>query len=136
MAELGFYIGIARKDRHGSDREDKQAGSILAAILVLFAFLLALVFNFASNIHSERKGLVTEEANAIATLFLRTELFESEQAREIRNILREYTSLRVYLATNKISAETFFEGIVKSEDMHMEIWDRVLEISSQSDRPL
>ena len=135
-AEFGFYIGKVRKNIINAGGEDKQTGSIMGASLGLLAFLLAFSFNIVSNIHSERKSLVVDEANAISTLYLRTEMFELEQARTIRNLLKEYVDIRVYLGTVEITNDKIAQGIDVSESMQMAIWDNVLEIIKFSDNPM
>lgn len=135
-AEFGFYIGRVRKNIINAGGEDKQTGSIMGASLGLLAFLLAFSFNIVSNIHSERKSLVVDEANAISTLYLRTEMFELEQARTIRNLLKDYVDLRAYLGTVELTNEIADEGIEASESMQMLIWDNVLGIIKFSDNPM
>ena len=99
------------------------------------AFLLGFSFNIVNNIHTERKSLVLEEANAIGTLFLRTEIFELEQANKIKDILRHYVTLRIDM-TNNLTNETFLEGVAESERMHEEIWGLVIEIVKLSNSTL
>lgn len=136
FAEIGFYIGRIRKSKvKDAGGEDKQTGSIMAASLGLLAFLLAFSFNIATNIHSERKALVLEESNAIGTLYLRTQIFELEESAKVRDVLREYVSLRVGVA-KAITNEQFAEGIAKSEEYLNEIWSLVLEILKRSDDPI
>jgi hypothetical protein len=135
-AEFGFYIGKVRKNIINAGGEDKQTGSIMGASLGLLAFLLAFSFNIVSNIHSERKSLVVDEANAISTLYLRTEMFELEQAKIIRDILKDYVDMRVYLGTVELSNEKAAQGFKASESMQMDIWDNVLEIIKFSDNPM
>lgn len=134
-AEMGFYIGRFRTAKiQDAGGEDKQTGSILGASLGLLAFLLAFSFNIATNIHSERKALVLEESNAIGTLYLRTEVFEFEEAAKIREILKDYVSIRVDVA-QALSNEEFAEGAESSEKKLNKIWDLVLVILEKSDGP-
>ena len=46
-----------------------------------------------------RKQLVLDEANAIETSCLRTELFPAPESTEIANILHEYINVRVQYGT-------------------------------------
>ena len=131
-AEIGFSIGKVRKNKiNNAGGEDKQTGSIMGASLGLLAFLLAFSFNIVTNIHQERKSLVVEEANAIGTLYLRTELFELKQAEEIKEILKEYVSLRVNMAES-LSNETYSKGIEESERLQKRVWSLVRDITQLS----
>ncbi len=135
-AELGFYVGGFRKSKiKDAGGEDKQTGSIMGASLGLLAFLLAFSFNIASNIHTERKALVLEEANAIGTLYLRSQIFNVEEAAKLRELLKAYVSLRVDVVSG-ISNEEFAEGMAVSEEKLNKIWNLVLEILRQSDGPM
>lgn len=70
MVQLGYLVGRWQKER--SDPEQKtQSGTILAAILALLGFLLAISFSIAENRFAQRKALVLREANAVGTTFLR-----------------------------------------------------------------
>jgi hypothetical protein len=133
-AEIGFYSGKARKIKVvDTEAEDKQTGSIMAASLGLLALLLAFSFNTSTNIHTERKNLVLKEANAIGTLYLRTRLFDLEQAHELREILREYITLRINMVRDHSNA-SLKEKIERSEVLHDRIWTLVTEISQDMDK--
>jgi len=96
-AEAGFYIGKRRSSKIADiGREEKQASSIMGASLGLLAFLLAFTFAMANSIHGERKELVVTEANAIGTLYLRSQLFEnSPQMTQSQQLIRDYVKLRL-----------------------------------------
>ena len=135
-AEMGFYIGKFRKARSkDAGGEDKQTGSIMGASLGLLAFLLAFAFNIATNIHSERKGLVLEESNALGTLYLRSQMFEVEEADKLRQIIKDYVSLRLDIVQT-LSNEEFAQGVAASEKQLNEIWYLVRKILQQSDSPI
>ena len=135
-AEMGFYIGKFRKARiKDAGGEDKQTGSILGASLGLLAFLLAFAFNIATKIHSERKGLVLEESNALGTLYLRSQMFEVEEADKLRQIIKDYVSLRLDIVQS-LSNEEFAQGVAASEKQLNEIWNLVRKILQQSDSPI
>lgn len=132
LAEIGFYIGKKRKNIiNNAPGEEQQTNSIMGASLGLLAFLLAFSFNIVNNVHADRKHLVVEEANVIGTLFLRTEIFQLDEANQIKNILRDYVDLRIVLAATR-SNKVFSEGLETSEKMQKEIWQHLLEIIKKS----
>ena len=65
------------------------------AISVLAALILGFSFSFASNRYDPRRLLVTEEANAIGTTFLRAAFLRAGAADRFRSTLREYTQARL-----------------------------------------
>jgi hypothetical protein len=132
-AELGFYLGKYRKaNLKDVGGEDKQTGSIMGASVGLLAFLLAFSFNIASNIHAERKALVIEEANSISTLYLRSQLFDLEQASELRDSIRDYVHLRID-AMHQSSNEELDKLIRESEIILNRFWQLVTEIVKNSE---
>jgi len=127
-AELGFYVGKYRRAKSNyAGGEDKQTGSIMGASLGLLAFLLAFSFNITSNIHTERKALIIEEANAIGTLYLRSQLFDLEQSSELRDNIRDYVQVRINVM-QQTSNEGIQQIIRESEDKLDRFWQLVTEI--------
>ncbi len=95
--EAGFLIGNWRAKRTKKSDLPNTGGSV-AATLGLLAFMLAFTFGSTTNRWDERKGLVLDEANAIGTAYLRTELLPEPQQTEIKHLLESYLDLRIGLA--------------------------------------
>src|SRR5262245_64494451 len=92
--EGGYRFG---RWRHARATEEKEApvGAMVAAILALFAFLLAFTFGMAASRFEARRQGVLDEANAIGTTYLRTRLLPEPQRAESARLLREYVDTRV-----------------------------------------
>ena len=77
--------------RKAPDKSDEGLGGTVGASLGLLAFLLAFVVDFGSNINTERRHLVVDEANAIGTTYLRAgfldEPYQTEAMIDLRNQL-------------------------------------------------
>ncbi len=132
-AEIGFYIGKLRLSKVAdASNEGKQTGSIMGASLGLLAFLLAFSFNFATNIHSERKGLILEEANAIGTLYLRADLFDLKQANQMKAVLSEYIQIRLD-TVKEVSNEGLDKKIKESEKKLDQLWKLLKDIMIESE---
>lgn len=69
-----------------------------------------------------RRQLVLEEANALGTTWLRAGLFPEPYRTEIRNLLRDYVTVRLEaVQTKKIK-----EVIEQSEAFHDQIWSQAV----------
>ena len=86
--------------RHGGDHEhaDSDGGFMLSSVLGLLALLLGFTFALAADRFEARRGMVLEEANAIGTTYLRTQLLEEPHRSRISQLLVQYTDNRVEIA--------------------------------------
>jgi hypothetical protein len=96
----------------------------------LLAFFLAFTFNMAGSRYDARKQLVLDEANAIETTYLRAKLLPKPYGTEIRELLREYVDVRVQVQTGKM--EIIKQAIVKSEELHNQLWSKVVTLTENS----
>lgn len=116
--EIGFQIG--RTARSDNDAEAAGAlGPIVGGVLAMLAFLLAFVFSMAANQHSVRKENVLQEANAIGTTYLRTDLIDARYGDPMKTLLREYVDLRV----NHLQDYSVEELIKASAELQTELWN-------------
>lgn len=99
-------IGIAVREHHaradatlGREHDDQYEGYIVSAVLGLLALLLGFTFSMAVDRFDARRLLVLEEANAIGTTYLRTQLMEEPHRGRISRLLVAYTDNRLELAT-------------------------------------
>lgn len=94
IVEGGYRVGRWRRE-HTDPEQKSQTGTILAALLALLGFLLAISFGIAADRFSERKALVLQEANDIGTTFLRTNFLPEAQNNASKELLAAYVDLRL-----------------------------------------
>src|SRR5262245_13751366 len=87
-AEFGAFI-TQRREKEAKETS-QPSGSMVGATLGLLAFMLGLTFSLTASRYNERKHLLVNEANAIGTSFLRSELIPEKQKLESRKIFGEY----------------------------------------------
>jgi hypothetical protein len=75
--------------------------------------------------------LVVDEANAIGTTYLRAGYLAEPYRTEARDLLREYTDLRVAVRANQQVAA----AITRSEQIHNELWAGAEKIAVESPTP-
>lgn len=115
--EAGSRIGL-RARAHVTDKSRAQIETVQTSLLGLLALMLGFTFSIALDRHNNRSLAVVNEANAIGTAFLRTDLLPDPPRAEARRAFSEYAALRA-----RMSALTFAE---KEERIALQA--RVLEL--------
>jgi hypothetical protein len=103
LASLGGY-GIRRLERRlirarRGEPEHSQESYLVGGMLGLLALLLAFSFSIALERFDERRHLVVQEANAIGTAYLRTQLLDEPHRSRLSSLLIDYADNRIRLAT-------------------------------------
>ena len=80
LSEVGRRIGMARLARD-SEGLTKGAGAAEAAVFGLLGLLIAFTFSGAASRFEDRRHLITAEANAIGTAYLRVDLLPATHSR-------------------------------------------------------
>jgi len=107
---LGARLRVRRKSIGEEERPDFDV--VLGAALTLLGLVIGFSFSMAINRFELRGDYEEAEANAIETAYLRAELVPQEDSARIRDLLRQYTDLRIqfyvngHRATERIAAET------------------------------
>ena len=132
--ELGFLMGKRDRGRL-AEGEKVSTGLVIGASLSLLAFMLALTFGTATSRLNERKHLVLEEANAIGTAFLRSDLLPQADRAEVRRILNDYVTVRLELMRPSTAQQTE-QGINRSKGLQDELWARAVAIAHKKPTPI
>jgi hypothetical protein len=92
--EFGYRVGLKRRVVIGEAAKEHING-IQSSILGILALLLGFTFSLALQRFDSRSEAVVDEANAIGTAWLRTQLLPTTLRAEAQATLRAYTDLRV-----------------------------------------
>ena len=92
--EAGYRMGLRTQGRANEDAK-AHINAIQASILGILALLLGFTFSLALQRFDSRSDAVVEEANAIGTAYLRTQLLPSPAREASKALLRNYVDLRV-----------------------------------------
>jgi hypothetical protein len=96
LIDVGYRFGSKAFKR--TDRElESPVSAMTGAVLGLTAFVMAFTFGIVHDRYDSKKTLVREEANAIWTVYQRTDFLPEAEAIEARNLIRRYTDLRLAL---------------------------------------
>lgn len=92
--EAGFHLG-RRAESRISEKTQSQIAIIQGSVLGILGLLLAFTISMAVSRFELRTQLVLDEANAIGTSYLRTQLIPEPDRSYIAGRLREYVELRL-----------------------------------------
>lgn len=101
LAVIGGAKLRERHDRFKAAANDVEVGQetyVVSAVLGLLALLLGFTFALAVDRYETRRALVVEEANAIGTAYLRSQLLGEPHRTRLSRLLVEYTDNRLVLA--------------------------------------
>ena len=127
--ECGFRTGRVFA-RRGQKESDSTVGAVVGAELGLLAFLLAFSFGIVTARFDARRHMVLDEANAIGTAFLRSEMLPDAQGASIRRLLRDYTDVRLAAITG-----TPIEHVLRrSGQIHQELWSEAVAVAGHDPR--
>ncbi len=123
--ETGHWFGKRHStgDEHGKD----ELGSLVAAMLGLLGFILAITFGTQLSRFDTGKSLLLDEANAIHTTWLRAGMMPDPYRGEARTILRSYVEVRVD------DDRDVGERIAQSEAMQSRLWEICLKGTAEMD---
>ncbi|PTX57146.1 hypothetical protein C8N43_1812 [Litoreibacter ponti] len=118
----GRQIG-KRGARHHNEESKSQASAVQGSLLGLLALLLGFTFSLALNRFDDRSRAVVEEANAIGTAWLRTDLLSEPRAQEAKTLMSRYGIIRVEAGRVPASQEERrLELIGAAEELFAKLW--------------
>ncbi|HLX54126.1 MAG TPA: hypothetical protein VKR58_09300 [Aquella sp.] len=98
-------------------------GPVETVIYALFGLLLAFTFTGAGTRFEARLHLITDEANAIGTAYLRIDFLPKEVQPQMRNLFKQYTLIRAN-AYKKINNEAYTKSMMDSTvNFQKQIWN-------------
>jgi hypothetical protein len=105
----------------GGGDDDSQDGYILSAVAGLLALLLGFTFTMAVDRFDARRVLVLDEANAIGTTYLRTQLIVEPHRTRLSNLLSAYVDNRLVLG-KATTVEAGREPLAKNDALIVDLW--------------
>lgn len=115
--EVGFRLGLYRQTHADPEKETSVSGMV-GATIGLLAFMLTFTFGMAASRFNERRYVVLDEANAIGTCYLRAGLLPEPEQSEIRNLLREYLTVRL----KAVEPGNLDQALRQSDAIHAKLW--------------
>ena len=134
--EAGFRIGH-RRERQTNEGARTQTNAIQAAMLGLLALLLGFTFTMALQRFDSRSEAVIQEANAIGTAHLRTQLLPEESRAEARRLIEQYIDVRLRASGVELTnTELRRKAKAEASRLHEQLWTIALEASATDPNPV
>ena len=96
----GVHRWVRRREKKAGETEDhNQESYLVGSMSGLLALLMAFSFSMALDRYEERRHLVIQEANAIGTAYLRSQLLDEPHRARLSGLLVDYTDNRIALGT-------------------------------------
>jgi hypothetical protein len=135
--EIGFWVRKGRV-KGGSDNIEKaDIALILGAVMTLLALLLGFTYAMSEVRFETRRQLVVDEANAIGTTYLRAKTLPEPRSSEIQELLRQYTALRVEIASMADDDPEKIRGMDnQTKQLHGLIWSHAAALARENPSPV
>lgn len=124
--EIGRAVG-RRQLRSGTGGLAKGTSAAEGAIFGLLGLLIAFTFSGAADRFEARRALITEEANAIGTAWLRLDLLPAAAQPELRGLFRRYLDMRLATYRHVEQREVALDDLADSNVLQARIWLRARE---------
>src|SRR5215472_941807 len=129
-SEAGFRVGC-KAESGTADRTRPQLAVVEGGIAGVLALLLGFTVSMAVSRFEVRKQLVLQEANAIGTSYLRTQLLPAPDGTEIANLLRQYVIVRLQDAEARNDRDRFRRMREQAAHLQNEFWNRAVAYSQK-----
>src|SRR5678815_2196680 len=122
--EIGFRIGRRNRGAALDDDDKAHINATQSSTLGILALLLAFTFSLSLQRFDTRSDAMVDEANAIGTAYLRTQMLPVPLRDETRALLREYVDVRVKAGTLSIVEEEQWGPLIaRAADLQNALWD-------------
>jgi hypothetical protein len=110
------------KKKRESGESVAQEGYLFSGLLGLLGLLLAFSFGMVLNRYEARRELVTSEANAIGTAYLRAQLLDEPHRSRLSQLLVAYTVNRIELANAGGESRVL---LARNDQLLTDIWTAI-----------
>ena len=117
-----FRVARSKATDDPNDCSQGQEEYLLGGSLALLALLLAFTFGLVLNRYEARRQLVTNEANAIGTAYLRAQLLDEPHRSRLSGLLIAYTDNRIRVASSGAEANA---NLAKNDQLVTQMWAAV-----------
>jgi hypothetical protein len=133
--EAGYWIGLKVRTRFSKSARS-QISSIRASMLGILGLLLGFTFAQSLQRYDARSEAVVNEANAIGTAYLRTQLAPPSVGEPAQAILRDYLDLRTREAALRHDDPEKEILLAKAQRKQNELWRCAQEAAAEADGPI
>jgi len=126
--EVGYRLGANRVKTIPNAFEG--FGAIEGAVFGIFGLLLSLSFFGAASRLDARRQLIVNEANAIASAYMRVDLLPNAEQPEVRRLFREYLDERIRISESSNEAQALSQ-MQKEANLQRASWERAISATKE-----
>ena len=131
--ELGRRLGTRGSQRDGAAAE-QTISHLESALFTILALMVGFSFAMALARFDARRDAVLQEANAIGTAALRTQVLAPQSAAASLALLRDYVQIRLDLARNARAPTELNKEIGESNALQQKLWRIAMDASAGDPR--
>ncbi|MFZ1469720.1 MAG: hypothetical protein WAT09_12195 [Paracoccaceae bacterium] len=136
IMHAGRKLGKRRQAKHTEDSK-QQANAVQGSLIGLLALLLGFTFSLSLGRFDQRSVEVVNEANAIGTAWLRTDLLAKERSGPAKDLMRQYAGLRLETATVSAADGPGRDRLIASAEMvFAALWQLATDEAKESGNPV
>ncbi len=124
----GYFLHIK------TSLSDDGIGAVEGALFGLLGLIMAFTFGMAGSRFDSKRMVITEEANAIGTAYLRVDLYPSDSAKTLfRTYFKQYIEARI--SNYQVGFDQSLKVRTKesSDSISQLIWNHAVELSKNKD---
>jgi hypothetical protein len=133
--EIGFRQGRAIAPGL-ADQSRSQLSTLQTAMVGLMALLLAFSFAMAESRFEARQRLVVDEANAIRTAYLRSQMLPEPYQSEVIKLFRAYVDARLAYFQAGVDPSTLQEAVNTTESVEQKLWSQTVAAAGKDPRSI
>lgn len=135
--EAGWRIGRRKQAGTGQAAPaEAGTGAVEGAVFALFGLLLAFAFSGATDRFDHRRELITQEANAIGTAYLRLDLLPAERQAVLKTLMRQYVQARLDTYASIGDKAAVARAFSESQRLQTAIWQGATSAIAQAGTPV
>lgn len=133
---IGMFllIGAGHLLHKKTSISDEGIGAVEGALFALLGLIMAFTFGMAGSRFESKRLVITEEANAIGTAYLRVDLYQSDSAKIVfRNYFKQYIEARIGNYAAGFNEPLKLTTKTSSDSFNQLIWDHAVSLSKNKD---
>lgn len=123
--EIGFRLG-RRLHRDETEKSRFASGALKASVFGMVALLVGFSFSLTASRHELRRKVVLDEANAIGTCYLRSELLDQPVKEKLQGTLRKFIDVRIEHYENLLDSAAHLKTQREMGELLDDLWQAVV----------
>ncbi len=128
--EIGLRVGRARQERQ-TEASRGQITAVQASFFGVLALLLGFTFSLSLSRFDSRSQALVDEANAIGTVYLRTDVLPAPYGDNAKALIRDYVDLRVRSSDVSLDETAELAALIaEAERLQAAVWDVAVQAAT------